>query len=154
MAALSRKVWDLIDPNTSKNEISQLVEPQAPKPAEVDPLKASFSDLNDNEKEEYRTLQHQYRCQLDVFDCREAALASIQTRIQETVSRMNLPYTFDCNAPYDMLVALKNRFAPTDEIRECELVQRYRKLLKAPHGQNLDNWLQQWERTYTECKKL
>ena len=46
-AALSGKVWDLIDPNTSKNEISQLVEPQAPKPAEVDPLKANFSDLNE-----------------------------------------------------------------------------------------------------------
>jgi hypothetical protein len=52
------------------------------------------------------------------------------------------------------LVALSKRIAPTDKARKLELTQRYQKLKNAPRAQNVDTWLQQWERTYTECKGL
>ena len=65
-----------------------------------------------------------------------------------------MTYTFDCDTPYDMLVALKQRVAPTNQTRKIELVNQYQKLKKAPHSQNLDTWLQQWEKTYKECKQL
>ena len=53
-----------------------------------------------------------------------------------------------------MLVALKQRVVPTDQARKIELINQYQKLKKAPRGQNLDTWPQQWEKTYKECKQL
>ena len=53
-----------------------------------------------------------------------------------------------------MLAALKQRVAPTDQARKIELINQYQKLKKAPRSQNLDTWLQQWEKTYKECKQL
>ena len=56
--------------------------------------------------------------------------------------------------PYDIILALKQRIAPTDQARKTELQNRYRKLQKMPRNQNIDNYLWEWERTYTECKEL
>src|SRR5271170_1633720 len=53
-----------------------------------------------------------------------------------------------------MLVALKQRVAPADQVRKIELINQYQKLKEAPDSQNLDTWLQQWEKTYKECKQL
>jgi hypothetical protein len=80
--------------------------------------------------------------------------ATLRSFIQETITRTYLTYTFDCDTPYDMLIALKQRVAPTNQTRKIELVNQYQKLKKAPRSQNLDTWLQQWEKTYKECKQL
>src|SRR6266480_1721384 len=69
------------------------------------------------------------------------------------VSRTNLVYTFKQDTPYDMLVALKQRLSPTDEAREIKLAKQYKTLKKPPRSQNLDTWLQQWEKVYTQCKE-
>jgi hypothetical protein len=53
-----------------------------------------------------------------------------------------------------MLVALKQRVAPTDQARKIEPINQYQKLKKALRGQNLDTWIQQWEKTYKECKQF
>ena len=53
-----------------------------------------------------------------------------------------------------MLIALKQRLVPTDEARELELAKQYKALKKPPRAQNLDNWLQQWEKTYSQCVEL
>ncbi len=53
--------------------------------------------------------------------------------IQETASRTYLTYTFHGESPYEMLIALKKRIAPTDLARELELV--YNKSKEAPHAQ-------------------
>jgi hypothetical protein len=89
-----------------------------------------------------------------LYERQDAALASLRLFIQETISRTFLPYTFNCDTPHDILVALRKRISPTDKARKPELTQRYQKLKNAPRAQNFDTWLQQWERTYTECKDL
>jgi hypothetical protein len=53
-----------------------------------------------------------------------------------------------------MLTALKQHIAPTDQAREVELISRYNKLKEAPHTQDLDSWLREWEKIYTDCKEL
>jgi hypothetical protein len=56
-----------------------------------------------------------------------------------SISRTYLPYTLDCETPYDMLVELKQRIAPTDRAREAEMVNKYNKLKKAPKTHSLDH---------------
>ena len=53
-----------------------------------------------------------------------------------------------------MLVALKQRIAPTDQARELKLTNQYQKLKKGPKMQNIDEWLKLWETTYTDCKEF
>jgi hypothetical protein len=69
----------------------------------------------------------------------------IRTKIQESVSRSN---TFRKDTPCDML----DRHAPSDTTRIRELKVKYEKLKSSmPKRESLDDWLQRWEVTFTEC---
>lgn len=51
-----------------------------------------------------------------------------------------------------MLVALRDRYAPSDTTRIRELKVKYEKLKSStPKRESIDDWLQKWEVTYTEC---
>jgi len=51
-----------------------------------------------------------------------------------------------------MLVALRNRYAPSDATRIRELKLKYEALKNStPKRESIDDWLQKWETTYTEC---
>ena len=47
-----------------------------------------------------------------------------------------------------------NHIALTDRARQLEASTQYQHLKKAPKNRNIKTWLQQWECTYAECKKL
>jgi hypothetical protein len=53
-----------------------------------------------------------------------------------------------------MIIELKKRLQPTDQLRELSLSTKYQKLKKAPKAQDLDNWLKDWEKVYYQCKKI
>jgi hypothetical protein len=53
-----------------------------------------------------------------------------------------------------MLVALKKRLAPTTRARELEVISRYTKLKLYTKREPPEQWLQSWEETYLEAKKL
>jgi hypothetical protein len=148
------KIWDFVNPNTNKDELPILEKPMIPSAKDVNPLKTVLSQLTDDEKDKLKLLRYDFKHQPTLYERQDAALASLRLFIQETISRTFLPYTFNCNTPYDILVALRRRIAPTDKARKLELTQRYQKLKSSPRAQNVDTWLQQWERTYTECKDL
>ena|SRR5271154_1386028 len=74
--------------------------------------------------------------------------------ISKNQSRNYLVYTFNAETTHEMLIALRQRVAPTDEARELELIGRYNKLKKPPRSQDLESWFQQWEKTYKEAKAL
>jgi hypothetical protein len=86
-----------------------------PSAKDVNPLKTVLSQLTDDEKDELKLLRYDYKHQLTLYERQDAALASLRLFIQETISRTFLPYTFNCDTPYDILVALRKRIAPTDK---------------------------------------
>ena len=141
--AIGGKIWEFVDPSKDKDSLPILREPSVPMAKDVNPEAATISALSDDEKEELKLLRFNYKHKLSVYERQDTALASLRTYIQETISRTFLPYTFKGDTVYDILVALKKRVAPTDKARKVELTQRYQKLKKAPHGQNVETWLQQ-----------
>ncbi len=78
-------------------------------------------------------------------------MSALRIRVQETVSRQNLTYTFRCDSIYDMLLKLKQRFSPSDESRERDLIARYHKVRKAPKDRNIEDWLEDLEKTIDDC---
>jgi len=152
--AMGNKIWEYVDPSTLKDNLSILNEPTIPRAGDVNPQKPTVDKLDANELEELKLLRYDYKRQIAAYERKDAALGSLRSFIQETISRAYLPYTFKCDTPYDMLTALKTRVAPTDQARKMELIKRYRKLVKAPKSQDIYIWLQEWEKVYTECKEL
>jgi hypothetical protein len=86
------------------------------------------------------------------YETRKRGLGAIRTKIQEAVTRSSLQYTFRKDSPYDMLVALRDRYAPSDATRIRELKRKYEKVkTSTPNRESVDDWLQKWEVIYTEC---
>ncbi|EKG09419.1 Integrase catalytic core, partial [Macrophomina phaseolina MS6] len=95
-----------------------------------------------------------FRHKINVYDRRQKALAELTTYIQESISTTNLSFiTSEEPHPWNILRALQKRLAPTDQARLLELEHQYHQLCKPPRSQNVESWLQQWEKLYTEAKK-
>ena len=93
-SAIASDIWNLVNPAIANP--STLEEPPAPKPTDVNPRKTTFSALDEDEKEELRELQRERKRNLSQYGRRKQALATLRVRIQETITRANLSYTFNC----------------------------------------------------------
>src|SRR5580658_6974714 len=151
-AAIGLEVWDLINPNKATVDLRRNERPQRPRPSDVKEGATGITGLNEDEMDEYKFLKKEYERELTKHETYKTGLGKIRTKIQESVSRSNLQYTFRKDTPYAMLVALKDRYAPSDTTRIRELKVKYEKLKSStPNRESLDDWLQRWEVTFTEC---
>src|SRR5438876_3333432 len=114
------EIWDSIDPSKPKTELKILKEPTCPTPAIIDPNKTTIASLSNDEKEQLELLRFDYQCKITLYNQKTAALASLRTTIQETISCLLFPYTFKCEYVYDMLVTLMNHITLTDRARQLE----------------------------------
>jgi len=152
--AIGGEIWELVNPETAKNRLPILKEPPRPIPQHVNRDKTTIAQLSEAEKEQFEFLRFDYHRQISIYDRKKATLASLQTTIQESVSRPLLVYMFNCDTTYDMIIALKKCVAPTDRVRQLETSTKYQRLRKSPRNQVVEPWLQQWECVYAECQKL
>jgi hypothetical protein len=150
--AIGLDVWDCINPEKTKDELRVPLKPEWPTPSTVKVGAAGIKDLDENERFQYKPLQKRYEREISEYETSKKGLGTIRIEIQKSVSRPNLQYTFRKETPYDMLVALRNRYAPSDATRICELKLKYEGIKNStPQGESIDDWLQKWETTYTEC---
>lgn len=147
------KIWEYVDPSKAKDELKVLSKPEVPRAKDVNPAKTTVANLSDDELDELKLLRYDFKHQLQLYERQDAALFTLKTFIQETISRTFLSYTFKKESTYDVLVALRKRVAPTDRARKLELSQKYEELKEAPGSQEIEAWLQAWEQTYTKCKE-
>jgi hypothetical protein len=148
------KIWEYVNPAVPKESLKVLTRPEVPKPKDVNPQKNTIAELTADELDELKLLRYNFKHQLQLFERQDVALSTVKALVQETISRIFLTYTFKKESTYDVLIALRQRVAPTDRARKLELSQRYGRLKKAPRSQNVEAWLQSWEQTYTDCKEL
>lgn len=111
-------------------------------------------ELTPTELEELKVLRDDRKDRNCKYEKQLSAIESLHTLIHKTVSRSYYTYLIKKDTLHDMLSALKQRVAPSDQARELQLISQYQKLKKPPRNQDLDNWLKQWETTYTECKEF
>lgn len=149
---MAEDIWAYVDPDAPNPPPFE--EPKTPMPVDVNPRKKTFSALDEDEKEELRELRRMQRRKLEQYDRRRTALGALRVRIQETISRTNLSYTFDCDTVHRILVNLKQQLSPTDRVCERELIRLYQKVKAPPRHQNVEDWLRDFQRTYDRCRKL
>ena len=77
-------------------------------------------------------LRQDYKWQRELYDKQDSALSTLRTYIQSSVSRSNLYYTFESSTAREMVLTLKKKLQPIDQLRELGLSAKYNKLKKAP----------------------
>jgi len=131
------KLWKYINPSTTKAQLPSLTEPTKPTyldirgPIQIPALNIEegihiaalkrppqYSDLTPDEKEEYRNLIDDWRHSIRKHEQQEQGLAKVHTSIIKIVAFEHMHYTYNIATVYDLMVNLKNRFAPTDKARE------------------------------------
>ena len=152
--ARGKDIWEYVNPKTPKRSLPILTPPELPTIQSISEDAESYSSLSATNREFYRLERQSYHQDRTEYLETKKNLVNFCTRIQQLVSRQNLSITFKCDTPYDMLVKLHDRFAPTDQTREQEMIARYHRLLKAPKGRNLETWLQQWKKTYSDAVEM
>src|SRR5437667_912555 len=78
----------------------------------------------------------------------------MELRIRETISKSYLPYTRKCEDAYEMLVKLKDRFKPTNDMRKEEVIAKYFQLQHPPKNHDQSTWLQKWDEVFDEGDDL
>lgn len=68
----------------------------------------------------------------------------------ESISRTYYTMVLNCDNVHAILITLKQRIAPTDRAKSIDLVHQYHRLFKVGR-QNVEAWLQQWEKVYGDC---
>ncbi|ELR09659.1 hypothetical protein, variant [Pseudogymnoascus destructans 20631-21] len=100
---------------SSAQQPQQSVEDQQQLSSQLMPI--TYASLTEDQKEELRNLQDDYQHDRKMWEKQEEAVQGIRTKIQESIKRDFLPYTYGCDSAHAMLVNLKTRFAPTDRGR-------------------------------------
>ena len=118
------------------------------------PGTTSYAALSKDEEDELRVLHKRHKIVEKEYKKQKAALTSLRSYITSVVARNINTYILGIDSVYDTLVALKERVAPTDSARQLYLSNQYAKVKKGPRNQNFEAWLQEWEKTYNNYKKI
>ena len=118
------------------------------------PEPPTIRTLTDLEKDELQVYRREQALANTKFEKRQEAMEEMRSIIQHSIEATYLPYTYNCETPYDMLVKLKGVFAPKDHAREQECIEEWDSLTKLKKGTELEAWLLKWETTYVKCKGL
>jgi hypothetical protein len=160
--AETKGVWKYVDPAGTRPNTEATTAPVLPVRPTPNNIKPSanatptlYSQLDTDQLEELRNRQSDYDRQLKAYDQEVAALGKLRVLIQRTVAPNNLVYTFNCDTVYDVLVKLQQRFSPTAEFREREVVDRWNNLKRGlQRGTEVEYWLTRWEKAYTDGRAL
>ena len=112
-ASLKHSLWGYIDPSLLKGQVPSLARPIKPTANMVKALEAlatttQYSDLDTNEREYLRQLNKEYLLDKRTYEKQIKAFVELHSKVQSTVAKDNLVYTYDCEQVWDILINLKN----------------------------------------------
>ena len=148
--AESHNVWNLIDPTLPVRPVDLA------RPLEsLFELSNSVETFNPKAFEFYKAHRVVYKSRLARYNEQKTGFTAIITFIQETITVENAIFIQKIEShPYNLLVALKQRLAPSDRARSLYLEKRYEKLKKGPSDQDIETWINDWQRMYTDATIL
>jgi hypothetical protein len=129
-------------------------EPGEPTYRAINPAVTAYKHLKGLEREELRDLKATHKRKYREYREKKSALRSLPVvkRIQDSVDRKSHHLLENRDISYD--ISPKKRLSPTQKVRERDLATAYQKSQKAPKDSDLNNWLAEWQVTYTQCKDL
>jgi hypothetical protein len=137
-AATSTQIWQYVDPKTGAERVNQ--EPKEPSVADVDPEAITWSSLDNEGRDFYRTLREEYRERKTEYQRKERFIRQLDLTILNSVDTNLWIVLRDAETPYHKLLALQNHMAPSTRGREQQIRQEYLALMHQ-RITNLDTWM-------------
>ena len=153
-AAKIAKIWQYVNPETTREAQPALAEPAYPVPSDVKAGAQRLQDLSPVEREELQARRHLWNQQHAKWERQEEALAQMESRIRESIAKSFLSYTRKCEDAHEMLTKLKDRFKPTNDTCKDEVIAKYQQLQRPPKNRDLSTWLQRWDEVFDEGEEL
>ena len=142
-------IWELVNPELTERPAT-LERPKKPEPGQD----FNSGPVDTQNYDRYKIQKKEFISELALYDRQKKALTDLVSFIQETIATQ---YAVNIEAepshPWNQLVALKRRLAPSDSSRKAELEQSNIRISKGPINQDLDKWLDEWLMIYTKAKK-
>ncbi|SLM34143.1 Ribonuclease H-like domain [Lasallia pustulata] len=153
--ASNLRVWNIVTPDAEEKP-QRLVEPERPSTTAIHTARAGGNvEAVKSAMEIYNLDKEVYKIDLADFERQAKALSDLMTFLQDTISAHNITYLKNVEPhPWDILRALKKRLAPSDTAQKYEVIYAYRKMCKGPGNQNIETWLDEWDRVYTEALNI
>lgn len=152
--AADANIWTTIDPDQSiPPEFIQ--KPRIPRYSDVKPGATKLSELEREEKDDFRSLQETYRVEDTEWVRETSALQTIHQFIRERLSMENQAIINTSTNAYETLRLLKNRLHPSDESSKFEVKRQWHMLpLMNPRNQEWEKYVNVWSNVYRRAKAL
>ena len=152
--AADSNIWDTIDPDRATPP-EFIHKPRIPRYADVKPGATRLSELDQEEKDDFRSLQETYRVEDTEWVRESNALQSIHQFIRERVSIENQAIISTSTNAYDPLRLLKNRLYPSDKSSKFEVKRQWHMLpLTNARNQEGEKYINTWSNVYRRAKAL
>jgi hypothetical protein len=150
-AATSTQIWQYVDPKTGAERVNQ--EPKEPNVTDVNPDAITWSTLDAEEREYFRTLKDEYRVKWTEYQRKERFIRQLNLTILNSVDTNLWIVVRDAETPYQKLLALQNHMAPSTRGRERQIRQEYLALMHQKIT-NLDTWMIQWKKAHQDAQSI
>ena len=150
--AADPNIWTTIDPDQSV--LPEFIQkPRIPRYSDVKPGATKLSELDREEKDDFRSLQETYRVEDTEWVRETSALQSIHQFIRERVSMENQAIINASTNAYETLRLLENRLYPSDEPSKFEVKRQWHMLpLMNPRNQEWEKYVNTWSNVYGRAK--
>ena len=146
--ATMMNIWHLVNPAIAIRP-TYLLPPTRPPLPQRDP----DGTIPAPAQQTYKMDSSTYKMDCVDFDRQQKAFSDLIAFIQETIASENITHIAQVEShPWDILRALSQRLAPSDEGRAMQIKEKYLKLRKGPGTQNIDQFLDEWLLTYRKAK--
>lgn len=152
--AADANIWTKIDPD--QGAPPEFIEkPRIPRYSDIRPGTTRLSELDREEKDDFRSLQETYRVEDTEWVRETNALQSIHQFIRERISVENQAIINTSTNAYETLRLLKNRLHPSDESSKFEVKRQWHMLpLIDPRNQEWEKYVNTWSNIYRRAKTL
>ncbi|PYH40033.1 uncharacterized protein BP01DRAFT_268809, partial [Aspergillus saccharolyticus JOP 1030-1] len=150
--AINKGIWELVNPELP-TEPAYPIRPSAISVKQIKSSANSIIDLNESDRLLYQEAKQDYHQNLKEFNETASGLASLSLLINSTLSKQNQHAILNLEKPYQILRALRNRLAPTNQSRKRDLINRYHRLRTSTKGP-IESHISQWELIYSEAVEL
>jgi hypothetical protein len=142
------KVWQYIDPTVDVERVNE--EPTYPVYTDVNEGATTWSSLDADEREHFKSLVKRYEKQEAEYQRKDKGIARINAIINSSVDTSYWVVLRGATTPYQKLQALQRYLAPSTQGRERQIRRDYQALINQQIT-NVDSWLMQWAKTHRDA---
>ena len=142
------KVWQYIDPSVDIERINE--EPTSPAYSDVREDATTWSSLDADEREHYKTLVRRYEKQEAEYQKKDKGISRVNAIINSSVDTSYWVILRNATTPYQKLKALQRYLAPSSLGRERQIRKDYQTVINQ-RITNPELWLMQWTKAHRDA---